>query len=150
MKQALVLLAILFVAILAVVVGQRLSTEVMAVVVGVVCGVAASIPVSLGLLLVLGRLPGLRSGTQPTEPARRDMPPVVVVTPGRAQPAWPGLGYAGPSPWPMGQPGRERTFRTIPLGRLRPVVPVAKRTGRSRPVGSGIIGEADEGRLLHD
>ena len=133
MKQALVLLAILFVVVLAIVVGQRLSTEAMAVVVGVVCGVAASVPVSLGLLLVLGKLPGLRSGAQPTEPTQqRATPPVIVVTPGMTQPAWPGLSALGgwpgsyaPTPgWPMGQPSRERTFR--------------------------IIGEEDETRLLHD
>jgi hypothetical protein len=125
-KQALVLFGILFFVVLAIVVGQRLSTEAMAVVVGVVCGVVASVPVSLGLLLLLGRLPGLRASGRSEEPARRrDMPPVVVVTPGAAQPVWPGLNYMSTSPWSMGQPlGRERNFR--------------------------IIGEEDGVRLLHD
>jgi hypothetical protein len=131
-KQALVLFGILFFVVLAIVVGQRLSTEAMAVVVGVVCGVVASVPVSLGLLLLLGRLPGLRASGRSEEPARRrDMPPVVVVTPGAAQPAstghcvWPGLNYMSSSSWSMGQPlGRERNFR--------------------------IIGEEDGVRLLHD
>jgi len=114
MKLALIVLAILFIVILAIVVGQRLSTEAMAVVVGVVCGVATSVPVSLGLLLVLGKLPGLQSNAPPAEPARqRDMPPVIVVTPGAAQPAWPGLNYAAPPAWPLGQPLRERNFRII-------------------------------------
>jgi len=111
-KQALVLLSILFAVVLAIVVGQRLSTEAMAVVVGVVCGVVASVPVSLSLLLLLGRLPGLRAGERTA--ARRDSPPVVVVTPGAAPPLWPGRGYGNASPWPMNRPpGQERSFRII-------------------------------------
>jgi len=133
MKQALIVLAILFIVVLAIVVGQRLSTEAMAVVVGVVCGVAASVPVSLGLLFVLGRLPGLRSDAQSTGPTpQRATPPVIVVTPGmtpwtahQGGPlAWPGPGYAPAPGWPMGPSSRERTFR--------------------------IIGAEDETRLLHD
>ncbi len=124
MKQALVLLAILFVVVLAIVVGQRLSTEAMAVVIGVVCGVVASVPVSLGLLLLLGRLP-VSQGNERAEGTRRESPPVVVVTPGVAQPTWPGLSYGNPTPWPLNrQPGQERVFR--------------------------IIGGEDEGRLLPD
>ena len=113
MKQALALLAILFVVVLAIVVGQRLSTEAMAVVVGVVCGVVASVPVSLGLLLLLGRLP-TPHGNERTEGPRRESPPVVVVTPGAVQPSWPGLSYGNPTPWPLSrQPGQERVFRII-------------------------------------
>ncbi len=116
MKQALVLLAILFVVVLAIVVGQRLSTEAMAVVIGVVCGVVASVPVSLGLLLLLGRLPTQRE-SEPAEGTRRATPPVVVVTPGMNQPVWPGLGYGSPAPWPMVRlPGQEREFRIIGEG----------------------------------
>jgi len=44
-----------FVVTLAVVIGNRMSVEAMAVVVGVVCGVAACIPVSLLLIFVLNR-----------------------------------------------------------------------------------------------
>ena len=115
MKQALVLLGIVFAVVLAIVVGQRLSTEAMAVVVGVVCGVAASVPVSLGLLLLLGRLGGLRADRPEVEPVRRrNTPPVVVVTPGPHQPTWPGLGYGSTPAWPMGRsPGQERVFHII-------------------------------------
>jgi hypothetical protein len=115
MKQALVLFGILFFVVLAIVVGQRLSTEAMAVVVGVVCGVVASVPVSLGLLLLLGRLPNLRSGERPEEPARRrDIPPVIVVAPGPIQPNWPNPGYGGSAAWPLNRlPGQERPFRII-------------------------------------
>ena len=37
--------------------------ELIAVLVGVICGVGASIPVSLGLLVLLSRLPGLAAPT---------------------------------------------------------------------------------------
>lgn len=114
MKQVVVLLAALFMAVLAMVVGQRLSTEAMAVVVGVVCGVAASVPVSLGLLLVLGRLPGRVTDSSAEPERRRETPPVVVVTPGVAQPTWPGLGHGGLAAWPFDRPPlRERNFRII-------------------------------------
>jgi len=109
LKQVLVLLAILFVVVLAIVVGQRLSTEAMAVVVGVVCGVIASVPVSLGLLLLLGRLPTQRESEVARE-THRASPPVVVVTSGGP----PGLSYSSPTPWPLNRmPGQERTFYII-------------------------------------
>lgn len=131
MKQALVLFGILFFVVLAIVVGQRLSTEAMAVVVGVACGVVASVPVSLGLLLLLGRLPGLRAGSQPAESKRRrEVPPVVVVAPGPLQPTWPGWGYAGDSAW--SPPVR----RSLDQGRAFHII------------GEG--SEEDRGRLLHD
>jgi hypothetical protein len=130
-KQTLVLFGILFFAVLAIVVGQRLSTEAMAVVVGVACGVVASVPVSLGLLLLLGRLPALRAGRRPVESERRrELPPVVVVTPGPPQSTWPGWGYAGDSAWPP--PVR----RSLDQGRTFHII--------------GEEGEEDRGRLLHD
>ncbi|MBU0492993.1 MAG: hypothetical protein KKA73_09455 [Chloroflexi bacterium] len=125
MKAVLAVLAVLFVVALAVVIGQRLSTEAMAVTVGVVCGVAASIPVSLGLLMALGtgRLPGLRPAG-PAEPVHRPvLPAVVVVTPGATQPTWPGLNQGAWNPWPMRQPlDQDRSFRIIgeDEGRLLP------------------------------
>jgi hypothetical protein len=130
-KQALVLFGILFFVVLAIVVGQRLSTEAMAVVVGVVCGVVASVPVSLSLLLLLGRLPGLRVGRQPAESERRrELPPVVVVAPGPPQPAWPGRGYAGDSAWPP------PVGRSLDQGRAFHII--------------GEESEEDRRRLLHD
>jgi hypothetical protein len=55
MGKVAVLLLLVFVVTLAVVVGERMSTDAMAVVVGVVCGVAAGIPMSVLLMLALRR-----------------------------------------------------------------------------------------------
>ncbi len=85
MKSFLSILVVLFCVTLAVVIGNRMSTEAMAVVVGVVCGVVASIPVSILLILVTGRL---QSGGAPAREERAPgygsaaYPPVVIVTPG--------------------------------------------------------------------
>jgi hypothetical protein len=64
---------------LGVVVGQRMSSEAMAVVVGVVCGVSAGIPTSV-LLLVVMRAQQRRSGSdQPPQAPAPQYPPVIVV-----------------------------------------------------------------------
>jgi hypothetical protein len=55
MGKVAVVLLLAFVVTLAVVVGGRMSTDAMAVVVGVVCGVAAGIPMSVLLMLALRR-----------------------------------------------------------------------------------------------
>ena len=72
---------------LAVMVGQRLSDQALAVMAGAVCGVAASIPPSLLIIWVTRR----KSGTSQTWAG--PYPPVVVVQP---PPAYsPGVGNAG-------------------------------------------------------
>lgn len=80
------LCAVAFSVALAVVVGNRMSAEAMAVVIGVVCGVAASIPMS-ALILAMSRR------THSTAEGRREpSPPVVIVTsqpPAQVQPTWP-------------------------------------------------------------
>jgi hypothetical protein len=55
MRKAVIAILLAFAVTLAVVVGNRMSAEAMAVVVGVVCGVAAAIPMSLLILLVSRR-----------------------------------------------------------------------------------------------
>ncbi len=77
---------------LAVIIGQRLSTDAMAVMAGVVFGVAASIPTSLLIALAA------RGSRRPEPPYRRDdyqpsppAPQIYVVSPGQA-PALPGQG----------------------------------------------------------
>lgn len=90
MRRGIVLVVLAFAVTLAVVVGNRMSTEAMAVVVGVVCGVAAGIPMSLLIMLILNRgrqhpspddwacnQPGSRTGAYP---------PVVVIQGGTAAP----------------------------------------------------------------
>jgi len=82
-----------FVVTLAVVIGNRMSVEAMAVVVGVVCGVAACIPVSLLLIFVLNR--GSRkeqlgeewSGYGPHGARQGAYPPVVVIQGGTPAPS---------------------------------------------------------------
>ncbi len=101
MKTFVSLLIIIFCITLAVVIGNRMSTEAMAVVIGVVCGVVASIPMSIIVLLVMGRL-----GRQPEATRAQGMPaygnaypPVVIIGAGGQgyglhQPAMPPPGYA--------------------------------------------------------
>jgi len=72
---------------LAVMVGQRLSDQAMAVIAGAVCGVAASIPPSLLIIWVTRRKPGTPQAWA------GPYPPVVVVQPPAAYP--PGVGNAG-------------------------------------------------------
>lgn len=75
-------LAAVFLAGLGVVIGNRMSTEAMGVVVGVVLGVAASIPMVLIILLFLAR-----RDKKEEERRQTSYPPVIVVTgSGQAQP----------------------------------------------------------------
>jgi hypothetical protein len=84
---------------LAVVIGQRLSAEAMAVTVGVIAGVAASIPTSLIVVWFATR--ALLAGRSAAEPAPAPAEPrVVVMTPAQAgfsqgqYPVMPGYGAA--------------------------------------------------------
>ncbi len=72
---------------LAIIIGERMSTDAMAVMVGVVFGVAASIPTSLLIALAARgsrrtEPPYRRSDYQPSPPA----PQIYVVNPGQAPP----------------------------------------------------------------
>jgi len=85
-KIALGLLAAVFTMTLAVVVGNRLSDQALAVLAGAVCGVAAAIPTSLLIVAVTRRRD--ESRVAPTAPTYGNYPPVVVVTgPGPQQQA---------------------------------------------------------------
>lgn len=89
--------AVAFVVTLAVVVGQRLSEQAVAVLAGAVCGVGASIPTSLLIAWVTRRR---------QEPRREQgpYPPVVIVQQPHqgAGPALPHAAYAPPYPYPAG------------------------------------------------
>lgn len=88
-------LGLVFAVSLAVVIGQRLSDEAMAVVVGVVAGVAASIPTSLMVVWFASRsLVAARPA-----PAAPPEPRVVVMTPPQPQAA-----YANPASFGMPMP----------------------------------------------
>jgi len=95
-RKVLAASAVAFSVALAVVIGNRMSAEAMAVVIGVVCGVAASIPTS-ALMLAMARRS--RSACEEAR-AAESRPPVVVVAPGPmpaspAQVPWPA--YAPPA-----------------------------------------------------
>jgi hypothetical protein len=117
MKRTLALIGAAFAVALAVVIGNRMSADAMAVVVGVVCGVLASIPTSLLLIWALGRR-GYGAGAGAESQARNNTgtqyPPVVVVNPG---PGYGMHGY-GPPPVPpiersLPPPGSPRTFKVV-------------------------------------
>ena len=97
-----VIVGLVFGIALAVVVGNRMSAEAMAVVVGVVCGVAAGIPTSVLLLLAMGRRDRRRYGGEDQAARFGSGAPVVVIQGGAPQalPTGQQAGY-----WPAVQPG---------------------------------------------
>jgi hypothetical protein len=100
LRQMIILVAVAFVVTLGVVVGTRMSSDAIAVLVGVIAGVAASIPCALLLMAVTrrrqteaqepypadsGPYPG-RFADRPGYEQRHAAPPVIIVTPGSASP----------------------------------------------------------------
>lgn len=84
------LVGLAFAVTLAIVIGQRLSSEAMAVMVGVVAGVAASIPTSLIVVWFATRtLVATRAAAEPPLRAPAPEPRVVLMAP----PAQPAAGY---------------------------------------------------------
>jgi hypothetical protein len=111
MKKVATVALMAFAVTLAIIIGQRMSTDAMAVVIGVGCGVLASIPTSLLILAVSGR-----RGEREVRQQRRDYPPVVIVNPANNQPGYlqrfDGLTTRPPFQAPLIQ-GQERQFRVI-------------------------------------
>lgn len=93
MRGLISLCIVAFCAGLGVMVGNRMSSEAMAVVVGVVCGVLASIPMSVIMLAVfrtqqrgvLSSSKGRSVDERPPASSSAQYPPVVVVNPGGHQ-----------------------------------------------------------------
>ena len=117
LKQLIVLLALAFVITLGVVVGTRMSSDAIAVLVGVIAGVAASIPTAL-LLMVVTRRRDTEEDERHEEPRyadARSVPPVIVVTPGGGmQQQLPyGLPYGYSDPYASLQSGQRRQFRVM-------------------------------------
>ena len=110
-RHILVLVLVAFAVTLAVIVGQRLSSEAMAVVVGVIAGVGASIPTSLIVVWVASRSMAPR-GTGVTHTRTHEAPAVVFIQPPpppASHPAPPGYyastgGYPIPYSTPAPQP----------------------------------------------
>lgn len=96
MRKAVIAVLMAFSVTVAVVVGNRMSAEAMAVVIGAVCGVAAAIPMSLIILLVSRRRDSQVEHYRPYgQPAGQDRayPPVIVIqggspAPGHLQPPY--------------------------------------------------------------
>jgi len=85
------LFGLAFAVTLAVVVGQRLSSEAMAVMVGVIAGVAASIPTSLIVVWFATRTTVPRAAPEASRPAERAEPRIIFMP----QPAAPAPAPAG-------------------------------------------------------
>ena len=83
-RSAVVLMGIAFVVTLAIVVGLRLSTEAMAVVVGVIAGVAASIPTSLMVTWLITRY----AAAAPVREPQTNEPRLIYVN-ATPPPGWP-------------------------------------------------------------
>ena len=105
MRNLAIVAVVVFAVALAVIVGQRMSTDAMAVVIGVACGVLASIPTSLLILAVSDRQWG-QGGREVR--SQGDYPPVVIVSPGSTQPRYLQPPFQAPS-----VQGPERQFRVI-------------------------------------
>ena len=101
-RQALLVVGLIFAIALAIVVGKKMSAEAMAVVVGIVCGVAAAIPTSILLLVVFTRRDRQQLDDMEARSRQQVSPPVVVIQGGAPQalPPGPQAGY-----WPAAQPG---------------------------------------------
>ena len=82
MRRIVALAIIAFTVTLGIVVGNRLSSEAMAVVVGIVCGVLASVPTSILLLILVRRL---TTDSSQRSPQQRQYPPVIVINPKASQ-----------------------------------------------------------------
>jgi len=102
-----VLILVAFAVALAVVIGNRMSSEAMAVVIGVTCGVAASIPMSAIILVLTSRKE--RRPEFPSYP-RENYPPVVVINPGQQSQRYSSLPYYTPS---MDDAPRPREFNVV-------------------------------------
>jgi len=85
MRGFIALCIIAFCAGLGVMVGNRMSSEAMAVVVGVVCGVLAGIPTSVLMLVAMRARDRRAAQAQPAQPQPHHYPPVIVVSPGGPQ-----------------------------------------------------------------
>lgn len=85
MRGLIALCVIAFCAGLGVIVGHRMSSEAMAVVVGVVCGVLAGIPTAVLILILMRTQRRQGPGAGLAQPQAQHYPPVIVVNPGGQQ-----------------------------------------------------------------
>jgi hypothetical protein len=91
-RNAFLLVALAFAVTFAIIIGQRMSSEAMAVLVGALCGVSATVPVSLALIIAINRDWGRREPMrrndyeydQPMRPPQPQQPQIVVIAPPQA------------------------------------------------------------------
>ncbi len=120
MRTWLILGLLAFGVTLAVIIGQRMSTDAMAVVIGVAVGVAASVPTSLLLVALLRRERGAASYGRPEPPAaaypQLQQPNIIVLNPAELL-AKSGLPYGQAAPFvpppPMLEDGGMRRLRVV-------------------------------------
>lgn len=111
-----IVLLVVFAVTLAVMIGNRMSAETLAVLVGIVCGVAASIPTGLLIMAVTRRpdSPPEQRQSRDTQrfarPSPREYPPVIIVNPGGAGPT---MSQWLPPTLPALTSGEGRRFRVI-------------------------------------
>ncbi|MGQ9684405.1 MAG: hypothetical protein ACUVX9_17910 [Anaerolineae bacterium] len=111
-KRILACCAVAFSVVLAVIVGNRMSAEAMAVVIGVVCGVAAGVPVSAIILAVNRRpLPSTAWQAEVRPSTSVYLLPTGQVAPYRSAPDW--SAYCPPYPAVAAPPAPPREFRII-------------------------------------
>ena len=96
MKRVIVPVMLGFGVTLALVIGQRMTTDAMAVVLGVAVGVAASVPTSILLVALVRRAQREAAGALEPAPARYALPAQPAAQHHRAQPG----GHAGTAQWP--------------------------------------------------
>ena len=111
LKRLAVLLAIAFVVTMSVVVGTRLSSDAIAILVGVIAGVGASIPTALLLMAVTRRQELPREDSEPYDERRQAPPPIIVVTPGATPQQQ--LPYSSGYSYPVPAPAPRRQFRVV-------------------------------------
>ena len=110
MKKFGTITGVIFVVTLAIVIGFRMSSDAMAVVVGIVCGVLASIPTSTLLVWVMRQRDKQMEVQQMQSRAYGNFPPVVVVN-GQGTNGY-GNGAMAP-PLPAGTLSGARNFKVI-------------------------------------
>jgi hypothetical protein len=111
---------------LAVVIGNRLSDEALAVLAGAVCGVGAAIPTSLLIVAVTRRQDAGRRQPTMYQQSSPPYPPVVVVTPQNGQ-RWPGDWSNQP---PALEPPTQRHFVVVGGAPAETEVPLRKQQYR--------------------
>jgi hypothetical protein len=111
-----IVLLVIFTVTLAVMVGNRMSVETLAVLIGLVCGVAASIPTGL-LVMAVTRRPDSsperrqsRNEQRFAHPSPQEYPPVIIVNPAGAGPT---MSRWLPPTLPTLTSGEGRRFRVI-------------------------------------